>query len=248
MSTSEQIQPTIGRQALAWSVHLLTGSGVVLGFLAILAIFEADWRTAMILMGITILIDGFDGTLARLVQVKRVLPNFDGALLDNIIDYFTYVVVPAVFVYQAELVPEGWQLVAPACILLASSYQFAQTDAKTEDHYFKGFPSYWNILVIYFVLWQTAPLLNLIILLACAVMVFVPIKYLYPSRMQGNRGITLLFTVIWMIALGMILWQYPNVNGWLLNISLLYAVYYVGMSLLANLRPFTDQARARLAR
>lgn len=248
MSATESSQISMMRKILAWSVHLLTASGVVWGFWAVIAIFEGDWQTAMLLLGLTTLIDGVDGSLSRLVQVKRVLPNFDGALLDNIVDYFTYVVVPAIFVYQAQLVPEGWLWLAPACILLASSYQFAQADAKTEDHYFKGFPSYWNIVVIYFVLWQTAPLLNLIILLACAVMVFVPIKYLYPSRMQGNRGITMVFTFVWMIVMAVILWQYPTVDEWLLALSLLYAIYYVGMSLWANLRPLAKQRGTGLAR
>jgi phosphatidylcholine synthase len=237
------------RKLLAWSIHLLTASGVVLGFLAILAIFEGEWRAAMILMGIATIIDGFDGSLSRLAQVTRVLPGFDGAMLDNIVDFQCYVVVPALFIYQAGLVPANWLVAAPVLILLASSYQFAQADAKTEDHFFKGFPSYWNVLVIYFVLFATPPLFNLAVLLACAVMVFVPLRYLYPSRMAGNRGMTIFLTVIWVGVMGVILWQYPAVQPWLLWASLLYVVYYLGMSLWANVRPLllpiSQKARTR---
>lgn len=236
-------QIRIWRKVLAWGIHSLTASGVVLGFLSILAIFDGQWQAAMIFMGIATVIDGFDGSLSRLVQVKRVLPGFDGALLDNIVDFQTYVIVPALFIYQAPLVPQTWLLAAPAFILLASSYQFAQADAKTDDHYFKGFPSYWNVLVIYFVLLQTPPLFNLAVLLACGVMVFVPIKYLYPSRMEGNRGVTVLFTVIWVAVMGVLIWQYPAANSWWVLVSLLYVVFYVGMSLWANVRPYVKRSR-----
>jgi phosphatidylcholine synthase len=217
----------------------------VLGFLAILAIFEGQWRAAMILMGIATIIDGFDGSLSRLAQVKRVLPGFDGALLDNIVDFLTYVVVPAIFIYQAKLVPEAWLVAAPVLILLASSYQFAQADAKTDDHYFKGFPSYWNVLVVYFLLFGTSLTFNLVVLLACAVMVFVPLRYLYPSRMGGNRGVTVLFTIIWVGVMGVLIWQYPTPAAWLLWASLLYVVYYVAVSLWANVRPIRQKARTR---
>lgn len=234
----EDSQVRFRRKILAWSIHLLTASGVALGFLAILAIFEGEWRAAMILMGITTVIDGFDGSLSRLAQVKRVLPRFDGALLDNIVDFQCYVVVPALFIYQAGLAPPTWLVAAPVLILLASSYQFAQADAKTDDHYFKGFPSYWNVLVIYFVLFETSPTFNLAVLLVCTVLVFVPLRYLYPSRMEGNRGATVFLTVIWVVVMGVILWQYPVVEAWLLWGSLLYVGYYLGMSLIANIRPF----------
>ncbi|MBE7529611.1 MAG: CDP-alcohol phosphatidyltransferase family protein [Ardenticatenaceae bacterium] len=229
------------RKVAAWGIHLLTASGVVLGFLAILAIFEGQWQIAMALMLITTIIDGFDGALSRLVRVKEVLPGFDGALLDNIVDFMTYVLVPAIFIFQANLVPEAWLVVVPAIILLSSSYQFAQEDAKTEDHFFKGFPSYWNIVIIYFVLLGTSPIFNLAVLLACGIMVFVPIKYLYPSRMTVGRGITVTLTVLWVGVMGLLIWQYPMLNQWLIGASLFYVAYYVIYSLYANVRPLTKR-------
>jgi phosphatidylcholine synthase len=163
--------------------------------------------------------------------VKQILPGFDGALLDNIIDYQTYVVVPALFVYQAKLVPNGWLLLIPAIILLTSSYQFAQADAKTADHFFKGFPSYWNVVVVYLFFLGTSPLINLLALMACAILVFVPIKYVYPSRTIKFRRLTLALTAVWFLTLPIAMWQYPAVPSWVAWFSAIYVIYYVGLSL-----------------
>jgi phosphatidylcholine synthase len=219
------------RVTAAWSVHALTASTAVFGFLAILAIMAEAWQTAIIYMGIAAVIDGVDGALSRWVGVKRVLPNFDGALLDNIVDYQTYVLVPAFFVYQAGLVPASWLILMPAIMLMASGYQFAQADAKTGDHFFQGFPSYWNVVVIYLWLLGLATAVNLLILLACAVLVFIPIKYLYPSRMTRYRAQTLLLSTLWFIMLAAALVLYP-LHLWLTWASLFFIVYYVGLSLI----------------
>ncbi|MBK8988685.1 MAG: CDP-alcohol phosphatidyltransferase family protein [Chloroflexi bacterium] len=215
----------------AWAVHALTGSTAVFGFLAILAIMAQEWQTAVIWMGVAAVIDGVDGALARWVDVKRVLPNFDGALLDNIVDYQTYVLVPAFFVYQAQLVPPGWLLIVPAIMLMTSGYQFAQADAKTGDHFFQGFPSYWNIVAVYLLLLGLPTAVNLLILLVCAVLVFIPIKYLYPSRMTRYRAQTLLLSALWFAMLAGAMFLYP-MHMWLTWASLFFIVYYVGLSLM----------------
>ena len=112
--------PRIG----AWSVHLVTASGAIWGFLALVAIVQQEWLAAAAWMAIATFVDGIDGTLSRLMRVKQILPGFDGALLDNIIDYQTYVVVPALFIFQAKLVPPGWLLIMAILVLLTSSYQY----------------------------------------------------------------------------------------------------------------------------
>jgi len=222
---------SLRRRFLAWSVHFLTASSAVFGFLAILAIFQAQWQTAVFWMGIAAFIDAIDGGLSRRVQVKTVLPNFDGALLDNIVDYQTYVLVPALFVYQAGIVSPFWIIAVPALILLSSAYQFSQADAKTDDHYFLGFPSYWNVVVSYLFLLQTSHHINLFILLLCAILVFVPIKYIYPSRMTRFRTPTLILGFFWMIMMLFSIAQYPSVThlsfAWA---SVFYIVYYIALS------------------
>lgn len=223
---------SLPRKLLAWAVHLLTASSAVFGFLALVALMEREWRLALLWMAAATVIDSVDGGLSRRLQVKQVLPDFDGGLLDNIVDYLTYVVVSAVFVYQAELVPAGWLLVMPALMLLTSGYQFSQADAKTDDHFFKGFPSYWNVVVIYLWLLHLPPLLNLLLLLLCAVMVFVPVKYIYPSRMPRYRRLTAVLGWVWALLLLLVLFRFPPaVAGNWAQLSLLYVAYYVGLSL-----------------
>lgn len=219
------------RLVAAWGVHALTASTAVFSFLAILAIMGQEWRTAIIYMGIAAMIDGVDGALSRWVGVKQVLPNFDGALLDNIVDYQTYVLVPAFFVYQAELVPAGWLLFTPAIMLMTSAYQFSQADAKTGDHFFQGFPSYWNVVVVYLWLLGLGTAVNLLTLLLCAALVFIPIKYLYPSRMTRYRVQTLLLSALWILMLTAALFLYPAYS-WLTRASLFFIVYYVVLSLI----------------
>lgn len=133
--------------ACAWGVHLYTALGAVFGVLAIRYAAIGNYRASFIAMAVTIIIDSSDGTLARLVNVKKRVPSFDGALLDNIVDYFTYVVAPVFLVICAGLVTGTIGLAVAGFVLIASAYQFCQTDAKTPDHFFLGFPSYWNLVV-----------------------------------------------------------------------------------------------------
>ena len=172
----------IWRKTLAWGVHLFTASGAAWGLLALIAIQDHQWQQAMLWMVIAIFVDGFDGWLARWANVKTYAQGVDGALLDNIIDYFNYVIVPGLFLYEAELLPQTFALAGIILIALTSAFQFTQTDAKTSDHYFKGFPSYWNVMALYMFVLGTSPWLNFLIVVALNILVFVPVKYVYPSR------------------------------------------------------------------
>ncbi len=237
------ITTPLTQKAVAWSVHLFTASGAVMALLAIFAIFDHRWQAAFGWMAATVIVDGLDGTLARVSGVKGVLPQFDGALLDNIIDYQTYVVVPALVVVEAALVPPGWALLAACLILLTSAYQFAQSNAKTEDHFFTGFPSYWNVVVFYLFLLGLNPVMNLLLLLVCAVLVFVPLKYVYPSRTPSFRRLTLALSVAWAVLVLLALLQYPLQRPLLIRTSLLFVAYYLGLSVYLTKRPLKAEIR-----
>lgn len=226
---------SLPRQAAAWSVHLLTASGAVIGLMAMIAIARHEWWWAMVYMGITIFIDGVDGMLARAFAVKKVLPHFDGALLDNIVDYFTYVIVPACFLYEAHIVPARFNLISATMIVLASAYQFCQAEAKTEDHCFTGFPSYWNIVVFYLFMFSWPSWVNFVVIAFFAVGVFVPLKYLYPSRTRVLRPLNILLPSIWSILLVIGLALYPDGHLGLLYVSFAYILYYFAFSLYLNL-------------
>jgi phosphatidylcholine synthase len=220
------------RVALAWSVHLFTATGAVWGFLSLLAVFDHNWRLAIFWMIIAMIVDSFDGLLARWLDVKTYANSLDGGLLDNIIDYLNYVVVPGLFLFEApNMLPRGFQLVGAISILLTSAYQFTQIDAKTEDHFFKGFPSYWNVAVIYMLLLKLNPWINLSLLVALNGLVFVPVKYVYPNRNTKLRRLTLTLSYLYG-ALG--IWgliQYPNVPQWIVWVSFVYVFYYLALSL-----------------
>jgi phosphatidylcholine synthase len=122
------------RYILAWQYTYSTALGLVFGFLAIIAISRHEWLLAFVWMAVTVFIDSIDGILARAFKVQEVLPNFDGALLDNIVDYFTYVIVPASFLYETHSVPYKLNLLSAILITLSSAYQFCQSEAKTDNH------------------------------------------------------------------------------------------------------------------
>lgn len=225
---------------IAWGVHLFTASGALWGTLALIAVMQSAWQLTFFWLALAVIVDSVDGYLARRFHVKELTPDFDGALLDNVIDYLTYVVVPALLLYQADLLPTAVSTLGVALVVLSSAFQFSQADAKTADHSFKGFPSYWNVVVFYLFMLPTHPWLNFAIIFLCAVLVFVPVHYLYPSRMTRYRQPTILLAVLWGV---LILWplaQYPHHPIRPLWISLLFILYYVGLSLALMKKPWRD--------
>ncbi len=229
--------PTIGAMAAAWAVHLYTATGAVLGFLALTAAFAQDYRTAFTLLAVALAVDASDGALARAARVKHVLPWFDGGILDNIVDYLNYVVVPAAILAQPGILPEGAGA-APALMLLASGYGFSRADAKGfVEHYFQGFPSYWNVMAFYFVVLDSPPELNLAVLLVLVVMVFVPMRWLYPSRMERMQAPTIALGLVW-AAMGVaMIANLPEASPTLGAVSLFYPAYYTIGSIVFH---FTD--------
>ncbi len=223
------------RYILAWAIHLFTALGAVFGFLAIIAIGRHEWLLAFVWMAVTVFIDSIDGILARAFKVQELLPNFDGALLDNIVDYFTYVIVPASFLYEAHSVPQNLNLISAILITLSSAYQFCQKEAKTDNHWFKGFPSYWNIVVLYIFLLALPEEVNFLIILILTALVFIPIRYLYPSRTERYRSINLLLVFIWALLIVASLCTYPKHQIYI-YLSLIYIVYYFGYSIYWTIR------------
>lgn len=220
----------------AWLVHLYTASSAVIALLATRAIFEYRFRDAFLWLAAALVIDSSDGVLARVAGVKTRLPWFNGAKLDDIVDYLTYVFVPAVFVWRSLLVPDAWAVPVSGAMLLSSAYGFNQEAAKTADHFFTGFPSYWNIVVFYLFLMHASPIVNAIILLALAIMVFVPIRYVYPSRTPYWRTMTVALGLVWGVMLLVMVWQLPVISAALFWASLIFPAYYVVLSLAIGAR------------
>lgn len=232
---------SVYRKALALSVHILTATGAVAGLVALMRITEGDYRSAFLYLFLAMGIDMVDGTLARSANVKKVMPGFDGALLDNIVDYLNYTLVPAFFLVKSGIAGSPMSFILAALILLSSAYQFCQLDAKTEDHFFKGFPSYWNILIFYFFLLQPEPATVIFLVLLCVALVFVPVLYLYPSRMIRFKKLTVILTSLYTLLLLHQVAMAPDHSVTVVYASLLYVVYYVVLSLF-----FTWEKRSRV--
>jgi phosphatidylcholine synthase len=216
----------------AFAVHLYTASGAVLALLIVVAAINGDVVRALWLGLAALIIDSTDGLLARRFKVSEFLPKFDGARLDDIVDYMTYVLAPVLLLWSSGYLPEGSTGVMIAALpLLASSYQFCQLDAKTEDHFFRGFPSYWNIVAFYAIVFSLSPEAVGTILVVCSLLVFVPIRYVYPSRTVAFRKLTMTLTALWFVCYSAILFQMPDPDPGFLLFSLLYLVYYLSLSL-----------------
>ncbi|MGY1591763.1 CDP-alcohol phosphatidyltransferase family protein [Geodermatophilus sp. SYSU D00708] len=214
------------------AVHLYTASGSVLALLIVLAAFDGNAVTALWLGLVALVVDGTDGMLARRARVKETIPWFDGARLDDIVDYLTYAFAPVVLLWTTGSLPAGaagW--VVAALPLLASSYQFCRVDAKTDDHTFLGFPSYWNVVAFYAVVLDVGPTTIAVVLVVCSVLVFVPVRYLYPSRTPVLQGLSLALTAVWLGTYALLLVQYPDPNPLVVALSLGYLGYYVAVSL-----------------
>jgi phosphatidylcholine synthase len=218
------------QRASAWAVHGYTALGVVIAFASLRAIAEGDFRSAFLWLSLAVAVDATDGALARAVDVKRRLPELDGARLDDIVDYLTFVFVPFALMHAAGLLTGRLGLFATAAALWTSALRFCHSEAKTGDHFFTGFPSYWNVIALYLYLFSAPPLWSGVLILLLAGLVLAPLRFLYPSRMSQLRATTIVLGVLWGIAVLTVLWRLPERSPLLAGLSLLYPAYYAGLS------------------
>jgi phosphatidylcholine synthase len=247
------------RAVLAWCIHLYTALGLVAAAgIAVLAVRGGPdaFRWAFLLMVLATLIDATDGTLARRIRIKEVLPGFDGRRLDDLVDFLTYTTLPLFLIWRAHLLPSGYEawLLLP---LLASAYGFCQVAAKTDDGYFLGFPSYWNLVAFYLYAMQPLPgWLSLSLLITLALLTFVPTRYLYPSQRGRINMVTNVLGAGWTALLLWIIWYLPAEGlspdsagdpdtRRLTIVSLFFPVYYMVASWVISLRIWRRRRRRR---
>ncbi len=216
--------------------HALTASGAACGILALLAAADGRVKTAFAWLLVAFVVDGIDGPIARRLRVASVLPTIDGALLDNVVDYLTYVVVPAVLVHGAGLLPAGWDLIAAAWICVVSAVQFAHVEAKTRDGFFRGFPSCWNVVALYLLALRPPAGAVLGILAFLGTLAFAPVYCVYPNKTPVLRRLTLVWTAAWVVSVVAIVVRFPDPPMWLVALSLTYVAYYAVLSLALTLR------------
>lgn len=233
----------------AWLVHLFTASGAILGLFTLYMTYRGNFLVAFWLMAATISIDSIDGSMARFIDVKQVVPQIDGALLDNIVDYLNYVITPAFFILVSHILPAHWEILGASVMVLASAYQFTQADAKTSDHFFKGFPSYWNLVVFYLFIGHLNHWINLSIVTVLAILIFIPIKYVYLTRLdyvttiRPLKALLILATIAYAAASIGLLISYPQANLTCVIVSWMFGLIYLIISLYRTFVPMGPCAK-----
>ena len=173
-------------QARAFSVHLLTASGSFLAFLSLVAASEERWTAMFWWLGLALFVDGIDGPIARKLEVKEILPTWSGELLDNIIDYVTYVLIPAFALYQRGLMGEGLSFLSAAIIVVSSAIYYADTGMKTKENFFKGFPVVWNMVVFTLFVIEPGEWVSFAVVVIAGILTFVPMQF--PASGTGRSG------------------------------------------------------------
>lgn len=212
-------------RAKALFVHLLTASGAVFAMLAMLAAVDQKWDLMFLWLVVAFFVDGIDGPLARRYEVTRNAPVFDGVLLDLIIDYLTYVFVPAYALFKSGLLPgwTGWTAII--VITFASALYFADTRMKTKDYSFSGFPSCWNMVVLVIFALEPNFWVSLVLVSSLAIAMFLPLKFVHPVRTKRWRMVTLPMALAWTIFAGWAAWVDFHPQSWAHNGLVLTSIY-----------------------
>lgn len=212
----------------AWAVHVYTSLGLLAAFMALRALVMGQAHQVFIWLGVALFIDASDGPLARRWQVRQWTPNFNGRKLDDITDYINYTLIPVLFAYRFNMLPSAAVPVL-GLVLIASAYGFCQEAAKTDDGYFTGFPSYWNLAVFYLYLFRAHPTISAASLATLAIMVWIPFKY--PTwKSKPLRRLTFGLSVLWGLSLLALLITFDRAPALLLWGSFLFPVYYLALT------------------
>lgn len=230
------------RKYFGWAVHAYTASGLALAAWIASLLLQPErttetYRTCFLLMLVAVIIDATDGTLARAVRIKEAVPEFDGRRLDDLVDFLLYTCLPLVLIDRAGLLPEGYRWVLLAA-LVASAYGFCQTDIKTDDGSFLGFPSYWNIVAFYLFELPITGEWAVALILILAALTFVPSRYAYPTQPGPMNRLLLALSVPWALLLTVILvsdWS-AGATRTLVRVSVLYPAIYLGSAWALSLR------------
>ena len=222
---------TVLAYARVFAVHVLTASGAALAFLALLAAVGGAWELMFLSLGLALIVDGVDGTIARSLKAAELLPRWSGEVLDLVVDFVTYVFVPAYAIAASGLLPPVLAAGAGMLIVMTGAIYFADRRMKTEDNYFRGFPTLWNVVAFYlFVLkppsWATALVVALLALLT-----FVPFKFLHPFRVARLRMVSIAAVVLWSALAAIALARGLAPGPWVTGALVALAAYFLAVGL-----------------
>jgi phosphatidylcholine synthase len=191
----------------------MTATGAVAGLLALQAVFDNHWRAALLWLIACQILDGLDGPIARKFDVTIHAPLIDGHILDLVVDYVTCVVVPVALLARLELLPQHYETLTAGAIFLSSALWFARTDQETDDHWFNGFPAVWNLVVPTFLVFGSSPKVVLLVSLVLCASQLTKFKIPHLVRVTSFRKMTLPLTIVYLVDLSILSWQYSDVTG-----------------------------------
>ena len=217
--------------ARAFSVHVLTASGAGLALLALLAAVQGAFVVMFLCLGLALIVDGIDGTIARAIKVAEVLPRWSGDILDMVVDFATYVFVPSYAIAAGGLLPPWPGAAAGIVIVMTGAIYFADRRMKTADNYFRGFPTLWNVVAFYLFVLKPAPWLTALLVALLCVLTFVPFKFLHPFRVVRLRKVSMAAVVLWSLLAAVALARSLEPGPWVAGGLVVLAVYFIGVGL-----------------
>jgi phosphatidylcholine synthase len=224
-------------RAAAFLIHILTASGAGLALLAMIAAVRGDWPLMFTWLGVALLVDGIDGPLARWLKVGERVPRWSGDTLDLVVDYITYVFIPAYVIAEAGMLPPPIAAVAGVLVAVSGALYFADGNMKTDGNYFSGFPAVWNVIVFYLLLLDPGPAVVAVTVLTLCILTFVPIKFVHPFRVARFRALTVALLTLWAVLAFAAISQGLKAGVWI-NVALcLIALYFLGFGLLPVRKP-----------
>jgi phosphatidylcholine synthase len=227
-------QPVPAAKAAGFSVHLFTASGGAVAVLALYAAIERHFAFCFAWLGLALFIDGIDGTLARAAKVHETAATIDGAVLDLVVDFLTYVLVPVVALWRSDLMPTQVSFWIGLVVTIASALYFADTRMKTEDLWFRGFPGTWNILAFYLFLIRPPWVVSAVVLLAATALMFAPIVFIHPLRVARLRALTIALTVVWFAFAALAIFDDLAPPAWALTGLLATGAYFLALPLIRH--------------
>ena len=244
MSKEKNIKPDVfyrQEKYVGILIHLLTGFGIIAGFFALIAVMNSNQKEAFLWLGLAFLIDSVDGTLARKFNVKKNLPNIDGKMLDSIIDFFNYVIIPSIMIYWFRYVPDQFAILIPVILIFISIYSYVNLNILTNDNYYNGFPAIWNVIVLYFYIFGTSQNFNLIFLILLILLKFSPLKCIHPLRVRKFKSLSIFFAIFWFItSIMLILIKDLSINPvyevFLMFLWVVSNIYFVSVSIFKTFR------------
>jgi phosphatidylcholine synthase len=216
-------------QACAFGVHIFTAAGAAVALAALAFAVSAQWTAMFLCLGIALIIDGVDGTIARYLKVAGVLPRWSGDVLDLIVDFVTYVFVPAYAISAGGFLPMALALPAGALIVITAALYFADRNMKLAGNYFRGFPAVWNVVAFYLFLLKPGPWLASLIILALAALTFAPIRFLHPVRVRRFRPVNIAALLVWSILALVALARGLDPGPWVMTGLLIIAFYFLAV-------------------